>query len=58
MMGDNQQTADNYNALLKVLQDHTLPPTFEWLKGEVAIEATAFLTEHSPESRPDVNRQR
>jgi serine/threonine protein kinase/WD40 repeat protein len=43
MIGDNQQTADNYNALLKVLKEHTLPPTFEWLKDEGAIEANAFL---------------
>jgi hypothetical protein len=43
LLGHNQQTADNYRALLRLLQDHSMPPTFEWLKTEAAIEATQFL---------------
>jgi hypothetical protein len=43
VLGHTQQTTDNYTALLKILQDHDMPPTFEWLRTEAVIEATAFL---------------
>jgi hypothetical protein len=43
LLGHQQQTTDNYTALLGILQDHDMPPVFEWLRTEAVIEATAFL---------------
>jgi len=48
LLGHNQQAVENYIALQRILQDHNMPPTFEWLKSEAVMEATTFLDQRKP----------